>query len=128
MRKAAVSFLLAVLSSILLLVVPAYTGITARQAPADRNSPFSAQPETPVRTVRHATLAEVNGPRIYYILAIPVIVAGVPLLLRANKFRVLAAVLLTAWVLIGILSVGFYYLPSAVMMILAAREKSAMSV
>jgi hypothetical protein len=125
MRKAAPSFLLAILISILLLVIPAYTGITVRQIPVNRKSSFPAQPETPVRTVRPATLTEVNGPKIYYILAIPVVIAAVPLLLRARKFRVVSAVVLTAWVLIGILSVGFYYLPSAVMMILAAREKSA---
>jgi lipid-binding SYLF domain-containing protein len=66
----------------------------------------------------------VNGPKLYYVLAIPVVIAGVPLLLRARTVRVVSALLLMGWVVAGSASVGLLYLPSAVMMILAARVKS----
>jgi hypothetical protein len=105
MRKAACSFLLSALTSILLLVIPAYNERSAYQ-------------------LRHLTLTSVNGPKLYYVLAIPVVIAGVPLVLRARTVRVVSALLLMGWVVVGSASVGLLYLPSAVMMILAARVKS----
>jgi hypothetical protein len=105
MRKAAFSFLLSALSSILLSVIPAYNERSANQ-------------------LWHLTLASVNGPKVYYVLAIPAVIAGVPLLLRARTFRVVSALLLMGWVVVGSASVGLLYLPSAVMMILAVRVKS----
>jgi hypothetical protein len=47
------------------------------------------------------TLAEVNGHGAYLVLGIPVIVAGMPLLLRSRTGRVLSAALLLCGVVIG---------------------------
>jgi hypothetical protein len=125
MRKVLISFLLAVLASASSLVAPAYTGLTVREIPV--NGEFSSPPqtETPVHPVRHATLAEVNGPGTYFLLTIPVAVAGLPLLLRSRAVRILSAVLITGWVLIASASIGLFYVPSAVMMVWSAHGKSA---
>lgn len=125
MRKVLLSFLLAVLASVVSLVAPAYTGMTVREIPVNRGSSTPPQTGTPVHPVQHATLAEVNGPATYFVLATPVAVAGLPLLFRSRAVRILSAVLITGWVVIGAASIGLFYIPSAVMMVWSARRKSA---
>ena len=112
MRKAVISFLLAVLASVLSFTLPLYRGQAGLQRSGE---PITVQ-------VWHATLSSV-GPSIYYILAIPVIIAGVPILLRYRTARIISAVLLTGYLVIGAASIGVFYLPSAIMMLLAASEK-----
>jgi hypothetical protein len=124
-RKVLISFLLAVLASVSGLVAPAYTGMTAREVPVNRESSSPSQTETPVHPVQHATLAEVNGPRSYFLFVIPVAFAALPLLFRSRAIRMLSAVLITGWVVIGAASIGLFYIPSAVMMGWSALGKSA---
>jgi hypothetical protein len=125
MRKVLISFLLAVLASVSSLVAPAYTRLTVREIPVNGESSSPPQTETSVHPARHATLAEVNGPGTYFLLTIPVAVAGLPLLVRSRAARILSAVLITGWVVIGAASIGLFYIPSAIMMIWSARGKSA---
>jgi uncharacterized membrane protein len=73
----------------------------------------------------HETLAGVNGPRVYVVLAIPVIMASLPLLVRSKAARLLSALLLTGFVVVGLASVGLFYVPSAISMILATWEQVA---
>jgi len=120
-----ISFFLAVLASVWGLVAPAYTGTTAREIPVNRESSSPPQTETPVHHVQRTTLAEVNGPGSYLLLAIPVIVAGMPLLFRSRAVRILSAVLLMGWVVIGVASIGLFYIPSAIIMVWSALGKSA---
>lgn len=60
------------------------------------------------------TLFQVNGPRIFGVLAIPVAIALAPLALR--WLRIPAAIALFAFVLIGGFTIGFFYLPSAILL------------
>jgi hypothetical protein len=124
-RKVLISFFLAVLASVWGLVAPAYTGTTVREIPVNRESSSTPQTETSVPPVQRLRLAEVNGPRTYFLLAIPVIIAGMPLLLRSRTVRVSSAVLLLCWVVIGVSSIGLFYCPSAAMMVWSALEKAA---
>jgi hypothetical protein len=124
-RKVLISFFLAVLASVWGLVAPAYTGTTVREIPVNRESSSTPQTETSVPPVQHLRLAEVNGPRTYFLLAIPVAVAGLPLLFRSRAVRVLSAVLITGWVVISVTSIGLFYIPSAAMMIWSALGESA---
>jgi hypothetical protein len=124
-RKVLVSFFLAALASVWGLVAPAYTGTTVREIPVNRESSSPPQTETPVHPVQRTTLAEVNGPGTYLWLAIPVVVAGMPLLFQSRAVRILSAVLLMGWVVIGVASMGLFYIPSAAMMVWSALEKAA---
>ena len=123
-RKVLISLFLAVLASVWSLVAPAYTGITVREIQVNRESSSLPQTETPVAPVQHSTLAGVNGPKTYLLLVIPVIVSGLPLLFRSRAVRTLSAVLILGWVVIGVMSIGLFYLPSAVMMVWSALGKS----
>jgi hypothetical protein len=124
MRKVLISFSLAVLASVSSLVVPAYTGISRRESPVNPGASSVPENETRVHPARSATLAEVNGARAYFLLAIPVAVTTLPLLFRFQAVRILSAVLITACVVAGAASIGLFYIPSAVMMIWAASGKS----
>ena len=122
-RKVLISFFLGVLASIWGLVVPAYNGTTAGEIPVNRES--SSQAEMPVHPGQRRTLAEVNGPAAYVWLAIPVMIAGMPIVFRSRAVRTLAAVLLMGWVAIGVASKGLFYIPSSMFMVWSALGKSA---
>ena len=79
---AAISFGLALVASCLLLVLPTYSGWSSE-------SPLVQQ---------HATLLQVNGPRALIPLAIPVLIALIPVLLPKWWVRLVAGVVLGAFV------------------------------
>jgi hypothetical protein len=119
MRKVLISFSLAVLASVSSLVAPVYAGLSQRETPVqDTSSPLQSQ--TPIHSGPFARLAEINGAGTYFVLAIPVALAGLPLLFRSRAIRILSAALIMAWVIVGAASIGLFYLPSAVMMVWAA--------
>ena len=72
----------------------------------------------------HATLLDVNGPRVYLILAVPVAAALLTLLPWPPRLQrlstLLGALLAGAFVLLGLASVGLFFLPSAAALIVAA--------
>lgn len=115
MHKATISFLMAALAFVLGLALPMYNGQTSLQRSGEAGTVEA----------RHETLSGVNGPMVRYLLAIPVIIAGVPILLRFRATRIISAVLLASWVVIGAASIGLFYLPSAITMIVAASENPA---
>jgi hypothetical protein len=122
-RKVLISFSLAVLATVSSVVVPVYSGLTRRETPAEEAF-SSPQNQMPVYSGPLARLAEVNGVGTYFLLAIPVALAGLPLLFRSRAIRILSAVLITGGVVVGAASVGLFYIPSAVMMVWAASGKS----
>lgn len=115
-RSAFLSFGLALLASVLLAVVPTYSGVEAVKA---TDAPATG------RSFR-ATLIEVNGPRVLTLLAFPVMVSAATLLpwRRRVLFRVtvVAAGLLFAFAIFGAFSIGLFYVPSAGVMFLAAGQ------
>ena len=67
----------------------------------------------------HATLLQVNGPRALIALAIPVLIALVPVLLRKWWVRLVAGLVLAAFVVVAGFSIGLFYAPSAFIMLMA---------
>ena len=84
-----------------------------------------------VRTVRRATLAAVNGPRVYLTLAVPVlaaVLAALPLPVRLRRRAVIGgAVISGAFVLLGMMSVGMFFLPSTLGLIALAQFRDPSS-
>jgi hypothetical protein len=87
------------------------------------NTQIASGPE--IRTAGRATLAAVNGPRVYLILAIPVVAAALAALPWPARFRrpaaVAGAVIAGGFVALGMASVGLFFLPSAVGLIALAH-------
>jgi hypothetical protein len=119
-----ISFLLAIAVFGLGLFVPAYSGVSGGGSSVVQESGVPAQRGMSEHHSR-ATLAEVNGGKIYPLLAIPVFVAGLPLLFRLRAVRIFSAVLLFGFVLIGAASIGLFYIPSAIAMAWSAVTESA---
>ena len=99
-RLAALSLGLALAASTYLLVWPVYSGFHDHQ-PANM------------------TLVAVNGPSVLIPVMFPVLVAALPLLFRKQVVRVAAAILIGGFSLVA-LSIGLFYLPAAILMVLAA--------
>jgi hypothetical protein len=101
MRLTAASFGLALVAAIFLLVWPVYSGFDGVRA-------------------THATLLQVNG---YWAIApvgFPVVIALLPLVFRKQAIRIMATVLIGGFSFISGFSIGLFYVPAAVTMLLAA--------
>jgi hypothetical protein len=101
---------LSMLASLVLLVIPAFGGTSASSEGGGE--------------ITHATtLLESEGPRVLLVLLIPVVLTLVPLLVRGRgrgPVSVLAALLLGAGALVGLASIGAFYLPALIFAIAAA--------
>jgi len=66
-----------------------------------------------------APLPVVEGPALYVLLAIPVLIALMPLVVRRSRMRafgeVFAAIMLGTFVILGIASIGRFFIPAAVL-------------
>lgn len=69
----------------------------------------------------HATGLQANGSRIAFMLAIPVVLALLPLAFRKHLRTALlvAGALTLAFCVVGAMSVGMFYLPTALLLVLA---------
>jgi hypothetical protein len=80
-------------------------------------------------TTQNLSLLQAEGAGIAVPLALPVVVALVPVLLRRSPrvrtVTIAAAVLLTLMVIVALLSIGLYYAPAAGLMIAAAMKERA---
>ena len=100
-RLTAASLGLALAAAIYLLVWPIYTGSDG------------------LRTT-HATLLQVNGSWAILPVAFPVIIALVPLVVRKQAIRIIATLVIGAFSFVAGFTVGLFYVPAAVAMLLAA--------
>ena len=108
-------------ASLLLLGLPVYATSTVIHSvgPSGNESSASASGT--------ATLLEVNGPRGGLPLAIPVAIAVVPLLVPGTSRRRVAAYVCTGalvlFVILAGMSIGAFYAPSALAMVLAIAQE-----
>ena len=68
----------------------------------------------------HATLQQINGWWAVVPVMFPVVVAPVPVVVRRQWVRIVAAIVMGAFVLISGFSIGMFYLPAGVLMLLTA--------
>jgi hypothetical protein len=105
-----ISLFLALAASCLLLVMPTYNGETRS---------VDAQGHVTV-TRTQATLLQVNGRSALISLGVPVLIALIPVLIQKRSVRIGAAILLCVFAIIGGFSIGLFYVPSGLTMIVAA--------
>ena len=100
---------------LVLLVFPAYSWV----------SDTMGTDGSETRTAGRATLVAVNGPRVYLILAVPVLASALAALPWPQKVRrpaaIAGAAIASAFVVVGMMSVGVFFLPSALGLIALAR-------
>ena len=70
--------------------------------------------------VGHVTLDREDGALARVILAIPIVITTLPLLFRSRVALGAAVGLMTCWTLLGLASIGVFYIPATVALALAA--------
>ena len=63
-----------------------------------------------------------NGAWVLFVVSVPVLVALIPVLFRHHNARIVASVLLWAGCLVGMWSVGMFFVPAAILMTIAASQ------
>jgi hypothetical protein len=100
-----VAFALTIAVALAVLFIPMSTSVTSTGGPGVPDSP---------EVTEHLTLLAVTGPAVFVPLLIPVILTGLPLLIRGKPWRalsVVSTVLLAAFAGLGSASIGWFYLP-----------------
>jgi len=99
-RLTAISFGVALMAAIYLLVWPVYAGFVHGQH------------------VR-GTMLQVDGPHALIAVLFPVLTTLTALLLRKQAARIIATILLAGFVVISGFTIGLFYLPAAILLLLA---------
>ena len=114
-------FLWAVGISMLLLWLPMY---------GSASSTLTAEGPV-IRETGSATLVEVNGSRIYGVLSVPVLAAALALIPMPSRLRrpvdIAAVVIAIAFVIVGMMSIGWFFAPTAAALAIAASTRSSPS-
>jgi len=120
------SLVLAILGAVAMLFLPTVSmqSITVRDA-------FDGAGRTVTRSWQVSLLSS-EGAWVVWLAAVPVLLAGAPIAFERTRARrvarIVSAVALTLGVLVSMLSVGVFFLPSAALMIAAAARADAASV
>lgn len=107
-RWTVIAFLAAVLGALIVVFAPLYTGCTSRSGGTE--------------VCGHASAYTVNGSWIFVVVSVPVLVALIPVLVRRRWARIVSVVLLWLGCLVGLLSVGIFFVPAALLMTIAAAR------
>jgi hypothetical protein len=122
-----IAFGLALVASVGLLLAP--TGERQESscgATASGLGTASTDQPACVDSVSHVSLLQEEGIGVVLVLAIPVMVAGIALALQWTRWgrpaAVTAGTLLVAFSILGLASIGLFYLPSGIAMLLASSH------
>ncbi len=119
-RWAVVAFAVAVVGALVAAFAPLGRECTSTAVP----SLGSGTPDTAVEEVcRGVSLFSVDGSWVLVVVSVPVVIALVPVLWRRRWIRIGSAALLWACCVMALLSVGLFFVPSAVLMTIAAASR-----
>jgi hypothetical protein len=122
-RWSVAAFVLALCASIALLVLPIC------EQGSESSVTDAAGEVTRASASTQETLLQADGFGWIAILAVPVVVTALPLLLSGNArirtLRIIVAIVLLLILPIGYFTIGGFYLPSAVAMLIAATRPDA---
>ena len=88
----------------------------------------TGQVATSPERVGHTTGLQANGPQIAFVLAIPILLALLPLAFRKHQRAAFlgAGALTLAFCVVGAMSVGMFYLPTALLLVLAGATMKSL--
>ncbi|WBB70033.1 hypothetical protein [Micromonospora sp. WMMD812] len=121
------ALLAAVVAGLLLVLLPVSTTVESRARPSSPAATPTAAPVAPEERRRESLLAR-DGWRVAAVAAVPVALCAAPLLAPRRGRRAVAAGttgLLAVGVLVGAASVGLFFLPSLLLMGVAAARLRA---
>lgn len=110
-RLAVAAFVAAALGALVAAFAPTYSGCTSTAG-------------STVEVCSHATSFSVNGSWVLVVVSVPVLVALLPVLIRRRPARIVSTVLLWSGCVVGMWSVGLFFVPAAILMTIAAAQPS----
>jgi hypothetical protein len=119
-RWSVASLLLALTASLVLLLAPLGNEV---ESTATGSLGAGASPTDAETRVTHPSLLEIQGWSVAVPLFVPVVLTGFGVVAARRGWRpalIVVAALLGAGIVLGALSIGFYYLPAEAAMIVAA--------
>lgn len=82
-----------------------------------------------VQTTTRVSLLSYEGPSVLIVMAIPVLLVSLPLTMRGDtasyRSRIAAVVLLSILVVLGALSIGLFFIPTLIAMIVSMSTQAA---
>lgn len=109
--------------SVAVLGTAAATSAIVALAPLTRSSSCEASSGAPsVCTSTTSSLLDSEGAGVLFVLAVPVIVAALPVAFGPRRLALPAAVLLSAAMVLGLASVGLFLIPTVVLAWIAATR------
>jgi hypothetical protein len=69
------------------------------------------------------SMFQVNGAWVLVVVSVPVLVALIPVLVRHRRVRIVSATLLWFGCVVGMWSVGMFFVPAAILMTIAASRR-----
>lgn len=116
------AFVAAAAAALVVAFAPLYEGCSAT-AQASSTSIGSVSEHV---SCGHETALQVNGPWVLVIVAIPVLIALLPIALRFRRSsRIVSALVLWILCVLGALSIGVFFVPAAILMTIAAARSDA---
>lgn len=106
-------------------VVAVLGGLVAAFAPLGRTCWVSATPDQPPTRegCTGTSTFEIDGAWVLVVVAVPIAIALAPVLVRHRAAAIVSAVLLWAFCVVGLFSVGLFFVPAAVLMTIAAVRR-----
>jgi hypothetical protein len=100
-------------------------GLVAAFAPLGRICVVSAIPGQPPTQERCSgvSIFETDGSWVLVVVTVPIVIALIPVLVRHRAAAIVSAVLLWACCVVGLFSVGMFFVPAAVLMTVAAARR-----
>jgi hypothetical protein len=117
------ALILAVVAALGVLFLP--LGVYVEAVPVTPGEPAPAEEPD---VIRRTNLLQEEGPRVIVLAAFPVLLAAAPFVGErfrpgSRALRIVAAVFLWLFVLVGLASIGLFFAPSAIAMTLAALAR-----
>ena len=109
-RLTVAAFVTAAIGALVAAFAPTYTGCTTAGSA--------------VEVCGRETSFAVNGSWVLVVVSVPVLVSLIPVLIRRRPARIVSATLLWIGCALGMLSVGMFFLPAAILMTIAAAQPS----
>jgi hypothetical protein len=112
-RSAVVAFLLAVIGALVSAFAPTGHVMGSSASPGGMS----------VTRSYNVSMFQINGAWILAVVSVPVLVALIPILVPHRAARIVSAVLLWTGCVVGMWSVGMFFVPAAIVMTVAAARR-----
>ena len=112
--------------NIVAVAIALLTGVGALSLPFGESSSVDSNG---VQTTTRLSLLSHEGPTVLIVVAIPVLLVALPLMLRGAtaryRSRVVIVVLLGLFVMLGAMSIGLFFVPTLITMIMSMTAQSS---